>query len=75
MFLQKIKLTKETRWMTVYLSKNDALVHIVKLKLETEGIPVMIFNQRDSSYNSFGDIYVQVQNENVKKANELLENE
>lgn len=75
MFLEKIKLTKETRWTTVYLSKNDALVHIVKLKLETEGIPVMIFNQRDSSYNSFGDIYVQVQNENVKKANELLENE
>lgn len=75
MFLRKVKLTKETRWMTVYLSKNDALVHIIKLKLESEGIPVMIFDQRDSSYNSFGDIYVQVQNEHIEKAKELIGNE
>lgn len=61
--------------MTVYLSKNDALVHIIKLKLESEGIPVMIFDQRDSSYNSFGDIYVQVQNEHIEKAKELIGNE
>ncbi len=75
MFLRKVKLTKETRWMTVYLSKNDALVHIIKLKLESEGIPVMIFDQRDSSYNSFGDIYVQVYTEDVEKAKELIGNE
>jgi len=75
MFLRKVKLTKEPRWTTVYLSKSDALVQIIKLKLESEGIPVMIFDQRDSSYNSFGDISVQVLNEHVDLARELIESE
>lgn len=73
MFLRKTKLTKETRWTTVYLTKNDALIHIVKLKLESEGIPVMIFDQRDSSYNTFGDIYLQVLKEHEIIAREIIE--
>jgi len=42
------------------------------LKLEDEGIPVMIFDQRDSSYNAFGYIYLNVHTANIDKAIEIL---
>jgi len=56
----------------VYITKNEATIHIYKLKLETEGIPVMIFDQRDSSYNAFGDMYIQVPTDLEQKARELI---
>ena len=69
---RQIKLTSQPRWTTVYITKNEATIHIYKLKLETEGIPVMIFDQRDSSYNAFGDMYIQVPTDLEQKARELI---
>lgn len=43
------------------------------MTLESEGIPVMIFDQRDSSYNSFGDMYLQVPVELEKEVFGILE--
>lgn len=40
--------------------------------LEDAGIRVMIFDQRDSSYNSFGYIYVNVQQHDVDSALKLM---
>lgn len=45
---------------------------IIKDKLEAEGIHVLILNQKDSMYNSFGYIEVYVQNENVEKAKSIV---
>jgi len=42
------------------------------MKLENEGIRVMIFDQRDSSYNTFGYIYINVQQEDLIKAQEII---
>ncbi len=73
MQLRKVKLVQAPRWTTVYLTKDEVSLRIVKLKLENEGIPVMIFDQRDSSYNAFGDIYIQVQTELKEKALAIIE--
>lgn len=48
-------------------------VEIFKLKLEEEGIPVMIWDERDTMYNSFGYVHLQVRGEDVEKAKILIE--
>ncbi len=70
-----IKLAKEPKWTTVFQSQDEYMVSIQRLKLEDEKIPVIQFNQRDSSYNAFGYIYLQVPTEMVEKATQLIENE
>jgi len=57
----------------VYLTKNEVSLRIIQLKLENEGIPVMIFDQRDSSYNTFGDMYIQVPTDFEQLALELID--
>ena len=63
----------EPKWKTVYQTKNEVSIRILKMTLESEGIPVMIFDQRDSSYNSFGDMYLQVPVELEKEVFSILE--
>jgi hypothetical protein len=48
------------------------MVRIQKLKLEDLNIPVIIFDQRDSSYNSFGYVYLNVLVEDESKALEII---
>ncbi len=48
-------------------------IEIFKLKLEDEGIPVMIWDERDSSYNAFGYVHLQVRTEDQSKAKLIIE--
>ena len=68
----RVKLVKEPNWQTVFQSTDEIEIRIKKLKLEDEGIPVMIFDQRDSSYNAFGYIYLNVHTANIDKAIQIL---
>jgi len=70
-----IKLTPEPKWVTVYQSTDQYMVSIQKLKLDDAQIPVIQFNQRDSSYNAFGYIYLQVPTELIDKATKIIDNE
>lgn len=67
-----MKLVQTPKWKTVYQTKSEHSLHIIKLMLEAEGIPVMVFDQRDSSYNAFGDIYLQVHIDDEERALELI---
>ena len=71
---RKTKLIKEPKWVTVLQSTDEYIVRIQKLKLEDHGIQVILFNQRDSSYNTFGYIYLNVRPEDELKALNLIEN-
>ena len=64
---------KEPKWVSVYDSYEEYSIHIKKLALEDAGIPVMIFDQRDSSYNAFGYIYLHVPVEFKERALQVLE--
>jgi hypothetical protein len=70
-----IKLVKEPKWTTVFQSADEYMVSIQKLKLEDAEIPVIEFNQQDSSYNAFGYIYLQVPTELIDKATQIIDNE
>lgn len=70
--LTTLKLVNEPKWLTVYQSIEEHSVYIRKLKFESEGIPTMVFDQRDSSYNAFGYVYLQVPSEQVENANKIL---
>lgn len=71
----RVKLVNESDWVTVLQSSDEFTIRIEKLKLEGEGIPVMIFDQRDSSYNSFGYIYLNVHKKDEEAARKLLNSE
>lgn len=72
---KRINLVKEPGWITVMQSVDIHSIEIAKMRLEDEGIRCIVFNQKDSSYNAFGYIYLQVFVEDVERAKELLENE
>jgi len=61
--------------VTVFQSTDEYMIRIRKLTLEDHEIPVMLFDQRDSSYNAFGYIYLNVRKEDEKRAVELLNTE
>jgi len=70
-----IKLVKEPKWTTVFQSTDELMVTIQKLKLEDAEIPVIQFDQKDSSYNTFGYVYLQVPTELKEKAELILSKE
>ena len=68
----KIKLVSDSDWVTIAQSIDEFSIRIDKLKLEDEGIPAMLFDQRDSSYNAFGYIYLKVLKKDEESARKLL---
>lgn len=69
-----------TTWMVVYTAYNVSEAHIVRGRLEVEGIPSMIHGQVGSTalgigYGSMGEILVLVQPEHYDAACDLLEPE
>ena len=69
----RTKLIKEPSWVTVYQSTDEYMVQIYKLRLEDHEIPVALFNQRDSSYNAFGYVYLNVPKEFELKALDIIQ--
>jgi hypothetical protein len=67
-----MKLVSEPSWVTVFQSTDEFEIRIKKLQLEDEGIPVSIFDQRDSSYNAFGYIYLNVPKDYEEVASNLV---
>lgn len=71
----KTKLANDSDWVTVYQSTDEYSARIQKLKLEDHEIPAMLFDQRDSSYNAFGYIYLNVQKQDELEALKILKSE
>ncbi|MDX1651935.1 MAG: hypothetical protein R3277_05555 [Brumimicrobium sp.] len=57
----------------VFRTSENHLALLMKLKLEEEGIKVILINKRDSSYNNFGYIELYVRAENVIRAKYIIE--
>lgn len=72
---RRISLVKEPGWLTVAQSIDNHLIEIKKMRLEDEGIQCILFNQKDSSYNAFGYVYLQVRAEDFERAKEILADE
>lgn len=69
-----MELTKEKKWISIHQSMDPFSIEIFKLKLEDEGIPVLVWDERDSSYNAFGYLHLQVLSEDQEKAKTIIDN-
>ncbi len=67
-----MRLTSIPSRTNVLETTDPYFAQIMKLRLEEEGIPVVLFDQRDSSYNAFGYLYLSVPTEFEEQALELI---
>ncbi len=63
-----MKLSREPEWVTVFESHEEYVVRIKLMLLKEAEIPAVIFDQRDSSYNAFGLLYLKVRREFEEEA-------
>ncbi|HIP32516.1 MAG TPA: hypothetical protein EYG86_07135 [Crocinitomicaceae bacterium] len=68
----RTKLVPESKIVTVYQGTDEYSARIFKLKLEDEGIKVQLIDERDSSYNAFGYVYLKVLKENEQLAKQII---
>lgn len=59
-------------WTAVFKTTQPYQAEMVKDILEDNGIEAVILNQKDSSYNLFGEINVMVHTKNSEKAEEII---
>lgn len=61
-------------WKIVFETTFTPKAELVKSLLEENNIEVILLNQKDSSYLTFGEVKILVRNEQVVIAKSLLEN-
>ena len=57
----------------VYSTTVEHLGHLMRDKLEAEGINTLILNQKDSAYNMFGNLELYVMLEDFDKAIKIVD--
>ena len=63
----------EKDWVIAYESKQEYLAEIARAVLSDNDIESVIINKKDSIYNSFGDIEVYVNRDNLIRAKQILQ--
>ena len=64
----------EKGWKEVYMTAHEYKAEMAKEILENEGINVVIMNQKDTAYQTFGEISVYVAEADEERAIGLLKN-
>lgn len=62
----------EKPWLLLWICQNSFDAALIKFKLEEIDIPVVVFNQIDSSYGAFGTIRIMVPESDYPAAVGLL---
>jgi len=64
----------EQGWKEVYITAHEYKAEMAKEILENEGIKVVILNQQDTAYKSFGEFCLYVAEKDLASAVELIKN-
>lgn len=64
----------EKGWKEVFITIEEYKADMAKDILESAGIKVVVMNQHDTAYKSFGDIVLYVPEKEEKRSVELLKN-
>lgn len=64
----------ENGWKKAYFSGDEIKVTIARDLLAENGINSVIMNQKDSSYTSFGDVELYIEETDESEAIRILEN-
>lgn len=62
----------DTNWTVIFTTTQPIQAEIVRQMLENNDIEAVIMNQRDSSYLTFGEVLVYVDEKDVETARELI---
>ncbi len=62
----------EKGWKEVLLTRDEVRATMARDILTNEGIPAVVMNQKDSTYNAFGDLAVYVPEASEEKALDLI---
>lgn len=63
----------EKGWVALKSSTSPEEIEIMKNMLESQSVPCIVLNQRDSSYLSFGEVTLYVRNTDFIKARGLID--
>ncbi len=63
----------EKDWVIAYESKQEYLAEIARSVLSDNDIESVIINKKDSIYNTFGDVEVYVNRDNLIRAKQILQ--
>jgi len=63
----------EKGWKKVYFSGDEFKVLMARDLLEENGISAVIMNQKDSSYKTFGEVELFIEEEDEKESLSILE--
>ncbi len=64
----------EEGWKEVYMTAQEYKAEMAREILENEGIKVVVLNQQDTVYKTFGEYMIYVAQEDVTRSVELLKN-
>lgn len=64
----------EKGWKEVYMTAHEYKAEMAKEILENEGIKVVVLNQQDTAYKTFGEYSVYVSDEDEERSLEILKN-
>jgi hypothetical protein len=64
-----------SKWRKVYTSKQEYRAEIVKAVLAENEIPSVVLNKKETIYQLFGDFEVLVNEEDLLKAINIVQNE
>ena len=62
----------EKGWKEVYMTAHEYKADMAKDILESAGITVVVMNQRDTAYKTFGEFVLYVPEKDEKKSLDLL---
>ena len=70
-----MKISPESNSVSIHQSIDEYSARILKMKLEANGVIARLVDERDSSYNAFGYVYIYVSRLDEEKANLLISSE
>ena len=62
----------EKEWTKIHISKNANLINLLVDILKNEGIHAVAIDQIDSSYTTFGDIAIYVNNRDIESSKKII---
>ena len=64
----------EEGWKQVFMTAHEYKAEMAREILQNEGIKVVVLNQQDTAYKSFGEYLVYVAEADAERSVELLKN-
>lgn len=66
-------MNNDIQWVVLHKTTSKFEAEAIKGNMEAQGIPAIVLNKQDSSYNAFGYVEVHVDKTRLAEAEKLME--